>query len=129
MPSSEDASVPPDFPRTPSLAAVAGAQPKLPARSVDGQFVVGFTHDELKARFELCEDLVEQLNSYCRRKQAEHPDWSQVEVLSKVAKAVRAKAAGGEEGWELSVAEQRWVLDKVSERLNESVDGTASRHE
>lgn len=116
MPHGEDASVPPDFPRTPLLASLAGAQPKLPARSVDGQYVVGFTHDELKARFELCQDLVEQLAPYCRRKQAEHPEWSQEQLLSKVAKSIRAKAAAGEEGWNLSEAELQWVLARVSER-------------
>lgn len=103
------------------LAALAGAQPKLPARLVNGQYVVGFTPDELKVRFESCQGLVEQLVSYCRRKQAEHPEWSQEALLSKVAKAVRTKAAAGEEAWDLSEAELRWVLDKVSEQLNESV--------
>lgn len=120
MPHLEDASVPSDFPRTVLLTALPGAQPRLPARLVDGQYLVGFTQDELRSRFDICQDLIEQLVPYCRRKHAENPEWSQVEVLSKVAKAVRGKAAAGEQAWDLSEPELRWVLDKVCEQLNES---------
>lgn len=111
------AGIPPDFPSTPHLASLAGAQPKLAVRLVNGQYVVGLTPEELQARFDLCEDLVGQLVAYCRRKQAEHPGWSQEELLSKVADALRAKAAAGEEGWDLSEAERSWVLGKVRLRL------------
>lgn len=121
MAHADDASVPSDFPKTPLLAALAGAQPKLPARLVNEQYVVGFTEDELRARFDICQDLVDQLGPYGRRKQTEHPEWTPEGLVAKVAKAVRAKAAAGEEGWDLPEPELRWVLDKVSEQLNQSV--------
>lgn len=115
------ARVPLDFPRTPAFASVPGAHPKLPARLVNGQYFVGLTPEELQARFESCQDLVAQLLPYCQRKQTQHPEWSQDELLSKVATAIRAKAAAGKEGWGLSEAELHWVLHRVRERLNESV--------
>ena len=102
---------PPDFPRTPTLTAIAGAQPKLPARLVEGQFVVGFTQEERQARFELCQDLAEQLVRYCRRKQDERPDWSEAQLLSKVATTVRSK------GWDLSEPELQWVMGRVAAGL------------
>jgi hypothetical protein len=57
---------------------------------------------------------------YCSRKQTERPEWSQEELLSKVAKATRAKAAANKEGWDLSEPELQWVLVKLSERLEGS---------
>jgi hypothetical protein len=111
MVDSMHASVPPDFPRAPLLAALAGAQPKLPARSVDGQYVVGLTPQELQARFDMCQELIEQLVPYCRRKQAERPDWSQEELLSKVATAIRSK------DWSISEPELQWIVGQVNADL------------
>ncbi len=56
-------SIPADFPRQGSLSAVAGAQPKLLARKIDGKFVAGLTQEELHARHDNCADLVEQLTA------------------------------------------------------------------
>lgn len=103
--------VPADFPRPPLLAAVPGAQPKLPARVFDDLYIVGLTPEELQERFDLCEDLVDQLVPYCRRKQAERPDWSQEQLLSKVATAVRTK------GWDVSEPELQWVIRRVASAL------------
>jgi hypothetical protein len=104
-------SVPADFPRPPLLAAIAGAQPKLPARVVDGAYVVGLTPEELRVRWELCEDLVDQLVPYCQRKRTERPEWSQEQLLSKVATAVRGK------GWDVSEPELQWVVGRVAATL------------
>lgn len=105
-------SIPADFPRPPLLAALAGAQPKLPARLVDDAYVVGLTPEELRERFELCQDLVEQLVPYCRRKRTERPVWSQTQLLSKVATAVRGK------GWDISEPELQWVIGRVGTALD-----------
>lgn len=109
--------VPTDFPRPPLLAAIAGAQPKLPARVVDGAYVVGLTPEELRVRWELCQDLVDQLVPYCERKRTERPDWSQEQLLSKVATAVRGK------GWDVSEPELQWVVGRVGAALAEERPG------
>jgi hypothetical protein len=41
---------------------------------------------------------------YCERKRTERPNWSQEQVLSKVATAVRGKE------WNVSELELQWVL-------------------
>lgn len=106
-------SVPHDFPRPPLLAAIAGAQPKLPARVLDDAYVVGLTPEELHERFELCQDLVDQLVPYCRRKRLERPEWSQGQLLSKVGAAIRGK------GWDVSEPELQWVLGRVQAALGQ----------
>ncbi|MFL9910342.1 hypothetical protein [Paraburkholderia sp. RL17-337-BIB-A] len=60
--------VPDDFPREPYGTSLAGSQPKLAVRSADGQYRVGLTDEELLERYGACEDLAEQLASYCTRK-------------------------------------------------------------
>ncbi|CAE6895246.1 hypothetical protein R69927_05054 [Paraburkholderia domus] len=42
--------VPDDFPRDAAPAALAGAQPKLAARMINGRFVVGLTEEERMER-------------------------------------------------------------------------------
>lgn len=93
------------------LAAIPGAQPKLSARRIGEKYWVGLTSDELHARFELCQDLVEQLVPYCRKKRAEHPEWPQEHLLEKVSNAVRAK------NWDLSGPELLWVMRHVERML------------
>lgn len=91
--------VPTDFPRIPPLASLAGAQPKLAARRIDAEYWVGLTPEELQVRFELCQDLVEQLVPYCRKKRAEQPQWPLEHLLEKVSSAFCRK------GWDLSKPE------------------------
>lgn len=101
------APVPPDFPTPAPSGAVPGAQPKLLARAQGEQFVA--SQDELRARFALCEDLAMQLTAYAARKAAAHTEWSESELLGKVAAAVRQKSFG----WGLSPAEAEWVVKRV----------------
>lgn len=105
--------VPADFPRIPTLTALAGAQPKLAARRIDAEYWVGLTPEELQVRFELCQDLVEQLVPYCRKKRAEHPQWPLEHLLEKVSNAVRRKS------WDLSELELLWVMAHVEQLLVE----------
>jgi len=65
--------IPADFPREKPLASVPGVQPKVVARLVNGQYIIGLTDEEWLERYEGCEDLARQFVSYCTRKVAENP--------------------------------------------------------
>jgi hypothetical protein len=104
-------SIPADFPRQGSLSAVAGAQPKLLARKIDGKFVTGLTQEELHARHDNCADLVEQLTAYTRRKLAAMPDTTLDDLLPRVRKGVENK------GWDVSSLEMDWIFSNVADRL------------
>lgn len=102
--------IPADFPRG-ILAAVAGVQPKLCVRLIDGKYVSGWTEEELLCRYDNCEDLAHQLASYLTRKAAENPDWTREFNLNRVAKALAAKAQSGE--WDITTEEQAWIVARI----------------
>lgn len=89
-----DSPVPDDFPRGGPVGAVAGVLPKLLARYIDGQYVVGWTDDELCWRHEYCEGLVRQLVLNWGRKERENPDWSHDFNLERISRGVAKKARG-----------------------------------
>ncbi|MDW5443802.1 hypothetical protein [Polaromonas sp. SM01] len=105
------AEIPASFPRDPWPAAIPGAQPKLAARLIDGCYIVGMTDEELLERYEMCEDLIQQLLVYCKRKQTEHPEWSREALLQKVEKSARTQ------GWDISPIEITWLIGRLRERL------------
>jgi hypothetical protein len=96
--------IPEDFPRRPNPGAVGGAQPKFLARKIDGKFITGFTAEELAERYDLAQDLVEQLIPYSRQKLKEHPDWDATSFGPKLRKGIESK------GWDITVAEIDWVV-------------------
>lgn len=104
--------VPNDFPRHDTISAVAGVQPKLVVRLVDGQYVAGMTDAELYERYSGCEDLAQQLADYCRRKATEHPEWSRAFNLERAARGLASKVESGR--WEFSSAEQGWVMQRCA---------------
>lgn len=103
--------VPEDFPREGPVVSIAGAQPKLAARLVDGKYIGGWTPDELRERYESCEDLAGQLVSYCTRKALENPEWSREFNLQRTARGMSEKVIGGR--WDVTKAEQVWVMERV----------------
>jgi len=103
--------IPKDFPRDPHPGAVPGAQEKFLARLVDGRYVVGLTDDELKERYDVCVDLVEQLLPYCIRKQSENPTWTTADVLRRVHLGLQSKR------WGQSLAEIHWIVNRLAVRL------------
>lgn len=116
---SSDKQVPPDFPRGDS-GSVSGYQPKLALRKVDGKFVEGWSDEELYARFDACNDLVEQLTAYCRRKLAELPGATPENLFPRVRGGVEDK------GWDLTEAELDWIMAGVATRIsNTATDGVA----
>ena len=103
--------IPKDFPRGGPLGAVPGAQPKLLVRQQAGRFVsTGPTESDVQGRYEVCDDLVQQLARYAARTQAERPDWTPAQVREKVAASVRRKAFG----WGLSPSEAEWIVRRLS---------------
>jgi hypothetical protein len=100
--------VPDDFPRNRQPASVSGYQQKLALRKVDGQFIEGWTEEELYTRFDNCADLVEQLTAYCHRKLVELPDTTFENLLPRVRRGVVNK------GWDLTDAELDWIMSQVT---------------
>lgn len=105
--------VPDDFPRSRHLASVGGGQAKASVRRVEGQFMEGWTDAELLERYDACQDLVEQLTPFCRKKMASHPDPDVENLLLRVRKGVLNK------GWDLTDAELEWIFTQVKARLSE----------
>ncbi len=105
--------VPEDFPKQPSSGAVSGAQPKLLVRRVDGRYQSALTEEQLRTRYDACEDLVRQLVEYALRKIGQF-GWSIDEVLEKVKESLSHKVSAGE--WDLSPEEIGWVMER-SRRL------------
>lgn len=111
--------VPPDFPRG-DPASISGYQQKLTVRKVDGQFVEGWTDEELLARFEACTDLIEQLTTYSTRKLAELPGTTPESLLPRVRRGVAQK------GWDLTTAELDWIMAHVASRMSKPAGGPSS---
>ncbi|MGF6902995.1 hypothetical protein [Paraburkholderia sp. GAS348] len=102
--------VPDDFPRDVAPAALAGAQPKLAARMINGRFVVGLTEDERLERWQICEDLALQLMVPARKEAAKYPQNSHDVVLGRIGDAIAGK------DW-CSVVEMNWIIARLRELL------------
>jgi len=101
------------FPRQPVPGTITGTQPKLLLRRIGDQFVSGLTEHELLARYEMCEDLAQQLMSHTRRKMAENPVRLLDETPSKVSVGVARKVQSGQ--WDdLSSDELHWLENVFS---------------
>jgi FixJ family two-component response regulator len=116
--------IPDDFPRPPAHGAVGGAQPKVLLRRGADRLISGPTDEELFARYDASEDLVQQLASYGRRKRAENQSRSLFDLLSRMETDVTRKVSSGQ--WDISSAEITWIMKRVRELLTEKpqVDGT-----
>lgn len=103
--------VPDDFPRDLTPASLSGAQPKLGARVIDGRYVVGQTDDERFERWEICEDLAQQLVAKAQKDAAKYLHHSRAVTLQRIKQAVRCK------GW-TSVAETEWLIERLRTLLD-----------
>ncbi|CAG9269537.1 conserved hypothetical protein [Paraburkholderia caribensis] len=111
---------PDDFPREPRLGVVAGVQPKLLVRKIDGLYRTGLTADELWARYDACEDLAEQLAKYTSRTR-NASGLSLDDTLKRAEKGLKAKVDSGQ--WDFSVAEIAWVMKRTHELTLAAANG------
>lgn len=103
--------VPDDFPRDVTPGSLSGAQPKLAARLIDGEFIVGQTDDERYQRWEVCEDLAQQLVAKARKDAAQYPQHSFDVTLQRIRRAIEVK------GW-VSVVEADWLVERLRALLH-----------
>lgn len=103
--------VPDDFPRDVGPASVPGKQPKLVGRLINGKVVVGQTDDERFERWEVCEDLAQQLVAKAQKDSAKHPQHSREVTLQRIRRAI------GSRGW-VSVVEADWLVERLRALLN-----------
>jgi len=98
--------VPDDFPHDGTPASLAGSQPKLAGRIINGKFVVGQTMEERFGRWDVCEDLAQQLVRSGTKDAATHPEYSHEKVLQRVRRSVEGT------GW-CSVVETDWLMHRL----------------
>lgn len=102
--------VPDDSPRDVTPASLSGAHPKLAARLIDGKFIVGQSDAERLERWEIYEDLAQQLVAKAQKDAAKHPLHSREETLQRIKQAVGCK------GW-TRVADAYLVVRQHSRRV------------
>lgn len=107
----------PEFPNNPILGAVSGAQPKLLLRrNDDGTYSEPRpSAEEIMHRFEVADDITDQLVVYFRRKKLEHPEWTDDTNLERIRLGLIRKATEGR--WPFTEAEQAWIMNRLRERV------------
>jgi Protein of unknown function (DUF2442) len=83
--------VPADFPWDPTPALLSGTQPKLAGRWLDGRLIVGLTAEERHTRWDLCEDLAQQLVPKTLKDAAKYPEHSRDVTLKRIRRAIEGK--------------------------------------
>lgn len=107
--------IPADFPRQPMLGSLTGVQPKLLVRKVGDRYISGWTDEELRSRYENCEDLAQQFADYCRRKADEYPDWTNEYNMQCAAIGLTRKVRSG--SWDITPDEEAWIVSRFKEIL------------
>lgn len=102
--------VPEDFPITPAVSALAGAQPKLSLVEEGGKFYApGASPSEVLAAFDVCADLVTQMVPYCQRKLAEFGG-DQTATAKAVFRGLLSKR------W-CTAEQSKWIMLKTVQQL------------
>jgi hypothetical protein len=101
-------SVPDDFPQPSPQGAVPGAQAKVNVSLVDGVFVDDSAARRLE-RYDVCQDLLNQLIAYTLHRQSEESSLPVAELVRKVV----AQAEKKRFGWGLSPAESKWLTGRL----------------
>ncbi|WP_239482735.1 hypothetical protein [Paraburkholderia sp. C35] len=102
--------VPEDFPRNVTPASLAGAHPKLAGRLIDGKFVVGLTEEERFERWDICEDLAQQLVGVAQKDASKYPERSREMTLECIRRGISGKQ------W-TSVVETDWLMGRLRSLL------------
>jgi hypothetical protein len=83
--------VPADFPWDPTPALLSGTQPKLAGRWIDGRLIVGLTAEERFIRWDMCEDLAQQLVPKTLKDAAKFASNSRDVTLRRMRRAIEGK--------------------------------------
>jgi hypothetical protein len=102
--------VPEDCPRDVTPSSLAGAHPKLAGRLIDGKFVVGLTEEERFERWDICEDLAQQLVGVARREASKYPENTRDVTLERVRRGIEGKQ------W-TSLVETDWLMVRLRSLL------------
>lgn len=114
--------VPSDFPVTPTISTVPGAQPKVSLVEVDGKFYApGTSPKEVLAVFEVCSDLVDQMVPYCQRKV--------VQFGGDVPGTTKAVFQGLLNKKWCTAEQSLWIMVKTAERLGWALDEAELRRQ
>lgn len=108
--------IPANFPRRTVLSSLSGAAPKLAVRrTADGMYTNEAPEDEYLEAYNIAEDLAQQMKEYICRKEKEDPSRTREALLQRLREAMGSKCRSGE--WEIALAEQDWVMQRVTELL------------
>lgn len=112
--------VPTDFPRPVPEGAVAGDIPKFQMRYYAGKlYALGCTPPEIFERWDICEDLAQQLRKLSLEAQLEeHINMTEPDILAAYLERLLKKDWGSE-------AEMRWVVRRTAQLLNWPIPAAA----
>lgn len=115
-----DENVPDDFPRVRITGAIPGIQPKFLATLYDGRYYLsGCTPPEVFERWCICKDLVAQLYAKSlETKIGKRAHMTEESILDQYYNRLV------ETRW-TSVAESRWIMQRVAELLGWNVSGSS----
>jgi hypothetical protein len=107
-----EAVTPADFPRDTEMGAVAGVQPKIAVRKIDGKFVTGLTEEELYSRYTVSHDMLNQLVDLCQSELDERKNVDVGELFREVKEGV-----AGKRDWGFTEAERHWLMVQLCARM------------
>lgn len=99
--------VPVDFPRYPLPTAPADTQPKLPARLINGKYVIRLTPLEQLEHHYVYLDFMNQLIAYAHIQRDQRPEVPLLEIVDEIVNHLSLQ------GWELSKPGQEWVAKQL----------------
>ena len=105
--------IPKDFPGDRAISALTGAQPKVAVRleARTGRYFAGQSDEEIRERYEICADLVDQLVAKCRRnRQTKYASMAEQAILSGLFDKLKKSGWGTEH-------EMAWIIRRTATEL------------
>jgi hypothetical protein len=105
--------IPEDFPRPPTIAVLSGVHPKVAVRreAQSGIYVAGASDDELRERYEICQDLVTQLVAKCQKNRStKYASLSETAILAGLFEQLTKSGWGSRE-------EMAWIVRHTASTL------------
>lgn len=116
----DDVKAPEDFPREPALGSISGVQPKLLVVKVDDQFIPEVDEQQICRRWQVCEDLVQQLTVKTVKRMREGRIADLDDYVKKLQQWLEAQEW---EGWKVTSPEAQWMRDRIK-KLVEAEKGS-----